>query len=87
MHVDGEEQQLGADERADDDPDAQVHHPLLIEGARARAHQREPQPEQVGDGEQDAVGVDGEATDIKQDGMHGGGRGRSSRAAREWRRS
>ena len=44
--------QLGADERADDDPDAEVHDPVRVEAARPRAHQRELQPEQVRGGQQ-----------------------------------
>ena len=35
---DDEQQQLGADERAHDDPDAEVHHPVGIEAARSGAH-------------------------------------------------
>ena len=43
---------------------------LRIEAARARAHQRELQAEQVRRRQQHAVGVDREPPDLKQDGMH-----------------
>ena len=34
--VDDQQEQLGADERADDDPDAEIHDPVRIETARPR---------------------------------------------------
>ena len=61
VEVDDQQQQLRADQRADDDPDAEVHDPVGIEAARPGAHQRELQAEQVGGGQQHAVGVDREA--------------------------
>ena len=70
VEVDDQQQQLGADQRADDDPDAQVHDPVGVEAARPRTHQRELQAEQVGGRQQHAVGVDGEPADLKQYGMH-----------------
>ena len=84
--IDDQQQQLGADQRADDDPDAEVHDPVRIEPAGAGPHQRELQAEQVGGGQQQAVGVDREAGDLKQNGMHAVVRGRSCRAARARRR-
>ena len=79
--IDDEQQQLRADQRADDDPDPEVHDPVRIQAARPGPDQRELQAEQVGGGEQQPVGVDREAADLKQDGMHAGVRARSCRAA------
>ncbi len=87
VEFDDQEQQLRAGERADDDPDAEVHHPVRIESALAGADQCELQPQQVGGGQQDAVGVDREASDFKQDWMHVAARFRSCRAGPEWPRS
>ena len=42
--LDDDEEELGADERADDDPDAKVHDPVRVESAGAGAPQRELQP-------------------------------------------
>ena len=58
--VGDQQQQLGADERADDDVDAEVEDALRVEAARPRADQRELQAEQIGRRQQHAVGVDGE---------------------------
>ena len=68
--IDDEQQELRPGERADDDPDAEVHHPGGVETARPRPRQRELQPQQVCRGKQHAVGVDGKAADLKEDGMH-----------------
>jgi hypothetical protein len=60
LEVDDEQQELRADERGDDDVDAEVHHPRGVEAARACPRERELQARQVGGGEQHAVGVDAE---------------------------
>src|SRR5438094_846383 len=52
--VGDEQQELRADERADDDVDAEVEDPVRVEAARLRPHARELQPEEVRGGEQHA---------------------------------
>ena len=71
--VGDEQQQLRADQRADDDVDAEVEHARLVEAARLGADHRELQAEQVGGGQQDAVGVDVIAeseSELKQSWIH-----------------
>ena len=87
VELDNEEEQLRADQRADDDPDPQIHHAVGIEAPRPCAHQRELQTQQVRRSEQDAVGVDREAPDFKQDWVHVVARCRSYRAGPGWPRS
>ena len=65
-----EQQQLRADERADDDVDAEVEHADRVEAARLRADHGELQTEQVRRGEQHAVGVDGDRAEVKQSWIH-----------------
>ena len=43
-----------------------------LSSPRARPHQRELESQQVRGGQRDAVGVDGEAAEIKQDWVHDG---------------
>ena len=71
LEVDDEEQRLGADERGDDDPDAEVEHLVGVEPGLPGAARRHPQPEQIGRGQQHAVRVDGDRSELKQDWMHG----------------
>jgi hypothetical protein len=70
LEVDNEQQRLGADKRADDHPDAEVHDPRVIEARCLGAPDGHPQAEQIGGGEQHAVGINGERSRVKQDWMH-----------------
>ena len=65
-----QQQQLGADERADDDVDAEIQDADGVETTRLRAHHGELQAEQVRRGEQDPVGVDGDRPQLKQSWIH-----------------
>ena len=58
IEVDDEQQQLRADQRGDDDVDAEVEHARRVEPPLLGAAHRQPEPEQIGRGEQHAVGVD-----------------------------
>src|SRR5262249_44922672 len=77
LKVGDEQQELRADQRTDDDIDAQVHHPGAVEMARLGALERQLQAKQVGGGEQNAVRVDRDRSNegnrprqLKQSWMH-----------------
>ncbi len=80
--LDDDEHQLGADEGADDDPDAQIHDLVRVEAALSTPDDRELEAKQVRGCEQQPVRVDREPANLKQDGMHVCVRGRSYRGAR-----
>src|SRR3989442_14495008 len=65
-----QQQQLRADERADDDVDAEVEHAVRVEAARLRANHRELQADQIRRGEQDAVRVQRDRPELKQSWIH-----------------
>jgi hypothetical protein len=71
IEVDDEEQQLRTDERRDDDVDAEVEHAVRVEATRFRARHCEPQSQEIGRGQEDAVGVDRDRSDAKQLWIHG----------------
>ena len=56
--VGDDQQQLRADERADDDVDPEVQHARLVEALAWRAHHGQLQAQQIRRGQQHAVGVD-----------------------------
>ena len=60
LEIDDEQQRLGADQRRDDHPDAEVEHLVGVESRLPRAPRRHPEAEQIGGGQQHAVGVDGD---------------------------
>src|SRR5204862_4067825 len=63
IEVGDQQQQLGADQRADDDVDAEVEHPVRVEAAVVRADDSQLQPQQVGGSKQDTVGVQSNLAD------------------------
>ncbi len=70
LGVGQEQQQLGADEGADDDVDAEVEDAVGVEASCFRPHHRQLQAEQIRRRQQDAVGVDGDRTELKQSWIH-----------------
>ncbi len=66
-----EQQQLGADQGADDDPDAQVHHPVTVQAAGPGADERQPQAGQIAERQQESVAVEGDGAELKQAREHG----------------
>ncbi len=73
VEVDGDQHQLGADERRDDEVDPEVHDLGGVDLPAPRAHDRELQARQIGEREQHAVRIDRPVADLKQNGMHGVG--------------
>ena len=65
VEVDEQQHQLRADERRDDDVDAEVEHAIGIEAPALRAGHRQSEPEQVRRGQEDAVRIDGEWAELK----------------------
>jgi hypothetical protein len=84
VEVDGDQHQLGADERRDDEVDPQIHDARRIDAAMAGADNGQLQPRQIREREQHSVRVDGPIADLKQDGMHVGSPpgGRGTRGTR-----
>src|SRR5262245_52137719 len=82
-----EQQQLRADECADDDVDAEIEDPRLIEASRLGSHGGELQAEQVRRRQKHAIGVDGDGTQLKQSWIHGTLRAacRESLSSRRWK--
>ena len=70
IEVDEEQQQLRADQRGDDDGDAEVERAVRIEPAALRARHRQPQAEQVRGGQQHAVGVDRDWPELEEFRIH-----------------
>src|SRR5207302_7909525 len=65
LKVRDEQQQLRADERADDDVDAEIHYAIGVEAALPCADQRELQTEQIRGGQQDAIGIDCQRSEVR----------------------
>ena len=88
--VDGHEQELRPDQAGDQHPDRHVGDAVRVEPGALRLPRGDPEPGQEGDGEQDAVGVEGEGSDRapqqldrgdgQKAGMH------VSRSSRPWAR-
>ncbi len=70
IEVDDEQEQLGADKRGNDDVDPEVQHPVRVQSPFLCPPHRQAEAEQVGGGQQDAIGIDGERSEFKQLWIH-----------------
>lgn len=66
-----DEDQARPEQRQDREPEDQVGHALQRHPDASGPHEHDGRSHQEGDAAEEAVGVDLEATDVEQDGMHG----------------